>query len=91
VGGRRLFQRPLDEERTCVLVLIGATEDGTKELLAVVDDYRESTHPGVKCLDSSNAWVSQRRRSSRSAMDRWVSGSLWRKNMAQSPGTLLGA
>ena len=26
-----------------MLVLIGATEDGTKELLAVVDDYREST------------------------------------------------
>jgi transposase-like protein len=26
-----------------VLVLIGATEDGTKELLAVVDGYREST------------------------------------------------
>ena len=33
----------LDEERTSVLVLIGATEDGTKELLAVVDGYREST------------------------------------------------
>jgi len=27
----------LDEERTCVLVLIGALEDGTKELIAVVD------------------------------------------------------
>jgi putative transposase len=26
-----------------VLVLIGATEDGSKELLAVVDGYREST------------------------------------------------
>ena len=26
-----------------MLVLIGATEDGTKELLAVVDGYREST------------------------------------------------
>jgi putative transposase len=26
-----------------VLVLIGATEDGTKELLAVVDGYSEST------------------------------------------------
>jgi hypothetical protein len=26
-----------------VLVLIGATEDGAKELLAVVDGYREST------------------------------------------------
>jgi transposase-like protein len=28
---------------SCVLVLIGALEDGTKELLAVVDGYREST------------------------------------------------
>jgi putative transposase len=37
------FNVRLDEERTCVLVLIGATEDGSKELLAVVDGYREST------------------------------------------------
>ncbi len=37
------FNVRLDEERTCVLILIGATEDGTKELLAVVDGYREST------------------------------------------------
>jgi len=37
------FNVRLDEERTCVLVLIGATEDGTKELLAVVDGYRESS------------------------------------------------
>src|SRR6516164_575187 len=37
------FNVRLDEERTCVLVLIGATEDGTKELVAVVDGYREST------------------------------------------------
>src|SRR5438552_3130465 len=42
VGRWRLLQRPAHEERTCVLVLIGATEDGTKELLGVVDGYRES-------------------------------------------------
>ena len=36
------FNVRLDEERTCVLVLIGATEDGIKELIAVVDGYRES-------------------------------------------------
>ena len=36
------FNVRLDEERTCVLVLIGALEDGTKELIAVVDGYRES-------------------------------------------------
>jgi transposase-like protein len=37
------FNVRLDEERSCVLVLIGALEDGTKELIAVVDGYREST------------------------------------------------
>jgi hypothetical protein len=41
---------PLDEERTCVLVLIGATEDGTKELLAVVGGYRESTQSWCELL-----------------------------------------
>jgi putative transposase len=38
------FNVRLDEERSCVLVLMGALADGTKELLAVVDGYRESTH-----------------------------------------------
>jgi transposase-like protein len=37
------FNVRLDEERTCVLVLIGATEEGDKELIAVVDGYRESS------------------------------------------------
>jgi putative transposase len=37
------FNVRLDEERACVLVFIGATEDGTQELLTVLDGYREST------------------------------------------------
>jgi len=36
------FNVRLDDERSCVLVIIGATQDGTKELLAVQDGYRES-------------------------------------------------
>ena len=36
------FNVRLDDERTCVLVIIGATKDGKKELLAVQDGYRES-------------------------------------------------
>ena len=32
----------LEEARQCVLVLIGATKDGRKELLAMIDGYRES-------------------------------------------------
>lgn len=34
--------RTKDEKRQCLLVLMGATPDGTKELIAVVDGYRES-------------------------------------------------
>ena len=36
------FNVRLEDERTCILVLIGATKDGKKELLAVQDGYRES-------------------------------------------------
>ena len=32
----------LDEDRQCILVLMGATPEGKKELIAVVDGFRES-------------------------------------------------
>ena len=36
------FNVRLDDERSCILVLMGALEDGRKELIAVVDGHRES-------------------------------------------------
>jgi transposase-like protein len=36
------FNVRLDDERSCILVIIGATREGQKELLAVHDGYRES-------------------------------------------------
>jgi transposase-like protein len=36
------FNVRLDDQRRCILVLMGALSDGTKELLAVVDGERES-------------------------------------------------
>src|SRR5258707_255908 len=36
------FNVRLDDDRLCTLVMIGARTDGTKELLAVADGYRES-------------------------------------------------
>lgn len=36
------FNIRLEEDRQCILVLIGAAADGTKELIAVQDGYRES-------------------------------------------------
>jgi transposase-like protein len=37
------FSPRLDQDRQCILVIIGADELGRKELLAVADGYREST------------------------------------------------
>jgi putative transposase len=36
------FNIRLEEDRLCILVLMGATDDGRKELIAVADGYRES-------------------------------------------------
>lgn len=36
------FNIRLEEGRQCILVLLGATADGRKELIAVADGYRES-------------------------------------------------
>ena len=36
------FNVRLDDERQCVLVIVGATTGGEKELVAIVDGYRES-------------------------------------------------
>jgi len=36
------FNIRLEEERQCILVLMGATADGKKELIAIADGYRES-------------------------------------------------
>jgi putative transposase len=61
VGRRRLFQRPTRRRATCVLVLIGATEDGSKELLAVIEGYRESTQSWRELLGQLKRWVYRRR------------------------------
>jgi hypothetical protein len=40
----------LEEDRLCLLVLIGVRPDGTKELIAVEDGYRESTESWLSLL-----------------------------------------
>lgn len=39
-----------DNKKQCILVLIGATESGTKELVAVYDGYRESAESWTEIL-----------------------------------------
>jgi putative transposase len=45
----------LDDAKLCLLVLMGATEDGTKELIAVEDGYRESEASWLELLRSLEA------------------------------------
>ena len=44
------FNVRLEENRTCILVLMGATPEGTKELIAVQDGYRESEQSWLSLL-----------------------------------------
>jgi transposase-like protein len=44
------FNIRLTDDRPCVLVLMGATEDGTKELIAMTDGQRESEQSWLELL-----------------------------------------
>ena len=44
------FNVRLEEDRQCILVLMGATADGTKELIAVQDGHRESEQSWTSML-----------------------------------------
>lgn len=49
------FNIRLDEGRQCILVIMGATADGPKELIAVADGYRESEQSWKELLPDCKA------------------------------------
>lgn len=49
------FNVRLTDDRPCVLVLMGATEDGTKELIAMIDGQRESEQSWLELLLDARA------------------------------------
>ena len=42
LGGRGLLHAALDEDRQCMLVIIGADEYGEKDVLGIMDGFREN-------------------------------------------------
>jgi len=50
VDGVHFTVRLGDDDRLCVLVIVGVRTDGTKELVAVADGYRESTESWAELL-----------------------------------------
>jgi len=52
------FEDP-ENKKQCFLVIIGAKEDGTKELVTVLDGYRESTLSWIELLSDLKREVSR--------------------------------
>jgi transposase-like protein len=82
------FRVRLEEDRLCSLVMIGVRADGTKELIAVEDGYRESTDSWAAVLRDL------KRRGLRapvvavgdSALGFWAAvGAVWPKTHEQAP------
>ena len=48
------FNIRLADERLCTLVMLGVRPDGTKELIAVEDGYRESTESRASCSEGGH-------------------------------------
>src|SRR5215218_2104169 len=62
VDGVHVSVRLGEDDRLCLLVVIGVREDGTKELLAVEDGYRESTESWATVMrDLKNRGLSEPR------------------------------
>jgi len=49
-GGVHFTVRLGDDDRLCVLVIVGVRTDGTKELVAIADGYPESTESWAELL-----------------------------------------
>ena len=62
VDGVHVSVRLGEDDRLCLLVVIGVREDGTKELLAVEDGYRESTESWASVMrDMKNRGLNEPR------------------------------
>ena len=63
----------LEQDKVCLLVMIGVRADGRKELIALADGYRDRASRGPTCSATASA-AACAHRCSRSATARWGSG-----------------
>ena len=50
------FSIRLEDDRLCALVVLGVLTDGTKELVAIEDGYRESKESWLSLLRTRSRW-----------------------------------
>ena len=64
----------MEEEKQCILVIVGATDKGQKELIAIADGYRESEQSWLEVLLDLKRRGLEMGRNWRSATARSASG-----------------
>ena len=67
------FSARMEEEKQCILVIVGATDKGQKELIAIADGYRESEQSWLEVLLDlkrlQDIWMAETRKDAESAFD----------------------
>ena len=82
------LQARMEDNAECMLVLIGATPEGKKELVGFQTGYARARRAGVSSSSTSGSVGLRSRRTSRSATARSASGRRLRKSF-RAPGTAL--
>jgi Transposase and inactivated derivatives len=80
----------LEDARQCMLVVLGATKDGRKELLGLTDGYRESEASWKELLLELKEPASRLILSWPSVMGRWVFGKLCRRCLGRRGRNVAG-
>ena len=89
VDGVHVSVRLGEDDRLCLLVVIGVREDGVKELLAVEDGYRESTESWAAVMrDLKDRGLNEPRLVDRRRRARDVGGAAGRVPRRAAPGVL---
>jgi putative transposase len=80
----------LEQEKLCLLVMIGVRADGRKELVALTDGFRESHESWADLLRDCRR-RGMRARSSRSATVRWASGKRYATSSRRRRSSVVGS
>jgi len=80
-----------DTNRMCFLVMMGALENGKKELVAILDGYRESKSSWLELLLSVKQRGLTEDRSWPSVMEAWASGRRCRKSTPRPKSSAAGS
>ena len=85
------LQGRLEDEKPCALVLIGATPEGTKELLGFQAGFRESAQSWRELLEAEGGVASRSPRNWRPGTGPWALGRRWTRSSPRLVASAAGS